>query len=125
MVSERYWSLEQLQNIEAVEFQDKLRKIKMEKNDTILVYLKKFVHYRDELGSVGVSVYEEGQVKKVGIWAKNLYRLEVDGMSTELPIVGKCEKAMQLKLERELVLHVGNIESRDVEKPQDEDHGVE
>ena len=35
---------------------DKLRKIKMEKNDTIPVYLKKFVHCRDELGSVGVSV---------------------------------------------------------------------
>ena len=39
----------------------------MEKNDTILVYLIKFVHCRDELGSVGVSVDEEGQVKKVGI----------------------------------------------------------
>ena len=35
---------------------DKLRKIKMEKNDTISVYLTKFVHCRDELGSVGVSV---------------------------------------------------------------------
>ena len=42
-------------------------KIKVEKNDTIPVYLTKFVHYRDELGSVGVSVDEEGQVKKVGI----------------------------------------------------------
>ena len=31
---------------------DKLRKIKMEKNDTIPVYLTKFVHCRDELGSV-------------------------------------------------------------------------
>ena len=38
---------------------DKLRKIKMEKNDTIPVYLTKFVHYRDELGSVGVSVDDE------------------------------------------------------------------
>ena len=35
---------------------DKLRKIKMEKNDTILVYLTKFFHCRDEVGSVGVSV---------------------------------------------------------------------
>ena len=78
----------------------------MEKNDTIPVYLTKFFHCRDELGSVGVSVDEEVQVKKVGIRAKNLYKLEVDGMSTELPIVGKCEKAMQLKLERELDLHV-------------------
>ena len=31
----------------------------MEKNDTILVYLKKFFHCRDELGSVGVSVDDE------------------------------------------------------------------
>ena len=31
---------------------DKLRKIKMEKNDTIPVYLTKFFHCRDELGSV-------------------------------------------------------------------------
>ena len=38
---------------------DKLRKIKMEKNDTIPVYLTKFVHFRDELGSVGVSVDDE------------------------------------------------------------------
>ena len=38
---------------------DKLTKIKMEKNDTIPVYLTKFVHCRDELGSVGVSVDEE------------------------------------------------------------------
>ena len=30
---------------------DKLRKIKMEKNDTIPVYLTKFFHCRDELGT--------------------------------------------------------------------------
>ena len=46
---------------------DKLRKIKMEKNDTIPESLTNFVHCRDELGSVGVSVDEEGQVKKVRI----------------------------------------------------------
>ena len=97
----------------------------MEKNDTIQVYLTKFFHCRDELGSVGVSVDEEGQVKKVGIRAKNLYRLEVDGMSTELPTFGKCKKDMQLMLEREQVLHAGKSEPRDVEQPQDEDHGVE
>ena len=55
---------------------------------------------------------------------KNLYRLKVDGISTELPIVGKCEKAMQLKLERELDLHAGKSEPQDVEKPHAEDHGV-
>ena len=31
---------------------------------------------------------------------------------------------MQLKLERELDLHAGKSEPRDVEQPQDEDHGV-
>ena len=55
------------------------------------------------------------QVKKVGIQAKNLYRLEVDGMSTELPTVGKREEDMQLKLERERVLHAGDSEPRSVE----------
>ena len=41
---------------------DKLKKIKMEKTDTILVYLTKFVHCRDELGSVGVSVLDDDLV---------------------------------------------------------------
>ena len=57
------------------------------------------------------------QVKKVGIRDKNLYKLEVDGISTELPTVGKCEKAMQLMLEREQVLHAGKSEPQDVEQP--------
>jgi hypothetical protein len=35
---------------------DKLRKIKMEKGDTIPKYLTKFVQCRDELGSVGIKV---------------------------------------------------------------------
>jgi hypothetical protein len=35
---------------------DKLRKIKMEKGDTIPKYLTKFVQCRDELGSVGITV---------------------------------------------------------------------
>ena len=38
---------------------DKLRKIKMEKGDSIPKYLMKFVHCKDELGSVGVTVDEE------------------------------------------------------------------
>ena len=38
---------------------DKLRKIKMEKNETILVYLTKFFHCKDELQSVGVSLDDE------------------------------------------------------------------
>ena len=38
---------------------DKLRKIKMEKGDSIPKYLTKFVHCKDELGSVGVIFDEE------------------------------------------------------------------
>ena len=56
-----------------------------------------------------------GQAKKVGLRVKNIYILEVDGISTELPTIGKCEKAMQLKLERELDLHAGKSEPRDLE----------
>jgi hypothetical protein len=35
---------------------DKLRKINMDKGDTIPKYLMKFVQCRDELGSVGITV---------------------------------------------------------------------
>lgn len=44
--------------------------------------------------------------------------------------MGKCEKAMRFSLERELNLHadeellVPKDEPQDVEKSQDEDHGV-
>ena len=38
---------------------DKLRKIKMEKGDNIPKYLRKFVHCKDELGSVGVIFDDE------------------------------------------------------------------
>ena len=65
-----------------------------------------------------------GQAKKVWIWVKNLYRIDVDGISTELPTIGKCYKAMQLTLEREQDLDAGKSEPQDVEQPQDEDHGV-
>ena len=41
---------------------DKLRKIKMEKNDTIPVYLTNFFQCKDELGSVGVSVVDDDLV---------------------------------------------------------------
>ena len=55
---------------------------------------------------------------------KNLYRFDVDGISTELPTVGKRKEDMQLMLEREQVFHAGDSEPRDVQQPQ-EDHGVE
>jgi hypothetical protein len=41
---------------------DKLRKIKMEKGDTIPKYLLKFVQCRDELGSVGIAVIADDLV---------------------------------------------------------------
>ena len=41
---------------------DKLRKIKMEKGDTILKYLTKFVQCRDELGSVGITITDDDLV---------------------------------------------------------------
>jgi hypothetical protein len=41
---------------------DKLRKIKMEKGDTIPKYLTKFVQCRDELGSVGIIVVADDLV---------------------------------------------------------------
>ena len=41
---------------------DKLRKIKMEKGDSIPKYLTNFFHCKDELGSVGVTVDEEDLV---------------------------------------------------------------
>jgi hypothetical protein len=39
-----------------LELKDKLRKIKMEKGNSIPKYLTKFVQCRDELGSVGIIV---------------------------------------------------------------------
>ena len=42
----------------------------------------------------------------------------------DLPTIGKCEEAMKLKLEREQDFHASKSEPRDVEQPQDEDHGV-
>ena len=41
---------------------DKLRKIKMEKGDSIPKYLTKFVHCRDDLGSVGIIVIDDDLV---------------------------------------------------------------
>ena len=41
---------------------DKLRKIKMEKGDSIPKYLTKFVQCWDELGSVGITVADDDLV---------------------------------------------------------------
>jgi hypothetical protein len=44
---------------------DKLRKIKMEKGETIPKYLTKFVQCRDELGSVGITIVVDDLVSLV------------------------------------------------------------
>jgi hypothetical protein len=44
---------------------DKLRKIKMEKGDSIPKYLTKFVQCQDELGSVGIIVANDDLVSLV------------------------------------------------------------
>ena len=56
---------------------DKLRKIKMEKGDSIPKYLTKFVHCRDELGSVGIIVDDEdlGSLALFGL-SKSWHRYE-------------------------------------------------
>ena len=42
---------------------DRLRKIKMEKGDSIPKYLTKFVQCKDELGSVGVTLADKDLVR--------------------------------------------------------------
>ena len=41
---------------------DKLKKIKMEKGDSITKYITKFVQCRDELGSIGIIVADDDLV---------------------------------------------------------------
>ena len=54
----------------------KLKKIKMEKGDSIPKYLTKFFHYRDGMGSVGITVDDDEMVslgfQRVGIATKTL-----------------------------------------------------
>ena len=45
-----------------VVLKDKLRNIKMEKGGSMPKYLTKFIQCRDELGSVGVTVYDKDLV---------------------------------------------------------------
>ena len=53
----------------------------MEKNGTILVYLTKFVHCRDELGSVGVSVDEEYLVSLALLGLPNIWHSYEDSIN--------------------------------------------
>ena len=58
---------------------DKLRRIKMEKGDTISTYLNKLTTYKDELGNVGITTTDEDMVSltllglpRVGITTRTL-----------------------------------------------------
>ena len=61
---------------------DKLQKIKMEKGETIPKYLTKFPHSCDELGSVGIIVFEDDivRISLLGLpksW--NIYQHSING----------------------------------------------
>ena len=61
---------------------DKLRRIKMEKGDTISTYLNKLTTYRDELGSVGITTANDdmGSLNLLGLpksW--NSYQESMNG----------------------------------------------
>ena len=51
---------------------EKLRKIKMEKGDTIHKYLTKFTQCRDELGSVGITVVDDDFASLASIVTRTL-----------------------------------------------------
>lgn len=52
------WEGSYFHNVEGTDeaFKDKLRNIKMQKNDIISQYLTRFTQVRDEIGGVGVNV---------------------------------------------------------------------
>ena len=52
---------------------DKLRKIKMEKGDSIPKYLTKFVQCRDEVGSVGIIVVDDDLVSLALLGLPKIY----------------------------------------------------
>jgi len=45
-----------------LELKDKLRRIKMENDDTISTYLNKLATCKDELGSVGITIVDDDMV---------------------------------------------------------------
>lgn len=52
---------------------DKLRRIKMEKGDTISTYLKKLTTCRDELGSVGITIVDDDMVSLALLGLSNIW----------------------------------------------------
>ena len=79
---------------------DKLRKIKMEKGDSIPKYLTKFVQCRDELGSVGITVANDDLVILVLL----LYQWKGKIASLGTTMVGSSAGGVQVKHQRWLFI---------------------
>ena len=60
---------------------DKLRKIKMEKGDTIQKYLTKFTQCQDELGSVGIYVASDDLVSLALIGLPKRWHISQDSVN--------------------------------------------
>ena len=67
---------------------DKLRKIKMEKGDSIPKYLTKFVHCKDELGSVGVTVDEEDLLSLALLGIPKIWHSYKDSVNGQEKLLG-------------------------------------
>ena len=67
---------------------DNLRKIKMEKGDSIPKYLTKFVHFKDELGSVGIPVDEEDLVSLALLGLSKIWHSYEDSLNSREKLQG-------------------------------------
>ena len=67
---------------------DELRKIKMEKNENIPVYLKMFFHCRDELGSVAITVDDEDMVSLAVLGLPNIWHYYEDSTNGQEKLPG-------------------------------------
>eukprot|EP00253_Pinus_taeda_P029089 PITA_29089 len=73
---------------------DKLRKIKMEKGETIPKYLTKFTQCRDELGTVGITFVEDDMSDLIQVEIKRNTR---DGSSPNTNDEDNCALAIKVK----------------------------
>ena len=67
---------------------DKLRKIKMEKGDSIPKYLTKFFHCRDELGSVGITVDDDDLVSLALLGLPKIWHSYEDSVNGQEKLLG-------------------------------------
>ena len=94
---------------------DKLKKIKMEKGDSIPKYLTKFVHCRDELGSVGITV-DDGDLVSL-----DLLRLPKSFHSYEDSVNGREKLPGWEKIWSDLVLEEIRGSNKDGSSSKNED----